>query len=211
MRFSLRSLDKFAPWFRGDIIILQGDDQPPNWLNLSHPRVRVVRHNTYFSDASDNVLPTFNSDAIHVNIHRVPGLNDAFINWCDDFFLGAPVEPSDWFRDGKPVVYFERGVVRGGTSTYEDIKHRRGNKWAAKIHRTKGLIEDRFPEEAAAPSAVLHFVKHAPFPFKTKLLQDMEKIWRAEYDTTMSFRFRDYETVDIPTMHNMYCQVRGVA
>ena len=106
LRYSLRSLDKYAPWFRGDIIILQGEDRPPYWLNLSHPRVRVVNHHQYFLDKS--VLPTFNSDAIHVNIHRVPGLGDHFINWCDDFFLGAPVEPTDWFRDGKPVVYFEK-------------------------------------------------------------------------------------------------------
>jgi hypothetical protein len=146
-----------------------------------------------------------------VNIHRVPGVGDRFINWCDDFFLGAPVEPTDWFRDGKPVVYFEKGTVRGGLPVYEEIRRKKGNRWAAKIHRTRGLVEEHFPTEASSPTAVLHFVKHAPFPFSKKLLQDMEKIWRREYDITMSFRFRDYETVDIPTMHNMYCQVRSNA
>ena len=29
------------------------------------------------------------------------------INWCDDFFLGRDVEPTDWFADGKPVIYEE--------------------------------------------------------------------------------------------------------
>ncbi len=67
----------------------------------------------YFLDKS--VLPTFNSDAIHVNIHRVPGLGEHFINWCDDFFLTAPVEPTDWFKDGKPVVRaWTRAVMRTG-------------------------------------------------------------------------------------------------
>ena len=205
LRYSLRSLDKFAPWFRGDIIILQGDDRPPNWLNLSHPRVRIVNHPSYFQDTS--VLPTFNSDAIHVNIHRVPGLGERFINWCDDFFLGAPVEPSDWFRDGKPVVYFEKGVVHGGMPRYEELKAKRGNKWAAKIHHTKGLVEERFPDVAALPDKVLHFVKHAPFPFSKLHLENMAAIWAEEYQTTARFKFRDYETVDVPTMHNMYCQV----
>lgn len=205
MRYSLRSLDKFAPWFRGDIIVLQGDDKPPNWLNLSHPRVKVVNHHQYFLDKS--VLPTFNSDAIHVNIHRVPGVGERFINWCDDFFLGAPVEPTDWFKDGKPVVYFEKGTVRGGLSVYESLKKKRGNKWAAKIHRTRGLVEQEFPDKATDSKAVLHFVKHAPFPMSLPILKEMAATWPQEYATTAKFKFRDYETVDIPTLHNMYCQM----
>ncbi len=92
----MRSLDKFAPWFRGNIIILQGDDAPPNWLNLSHPRVRVVNHHQYFKDKS--VLPTFNSDAIHVNIHRVPGVGERFINWCVPFRCGERRDAGDACR-----------------------------------------------------------------------------------------------------------------
>jgi hypothetical protein len=80
-------------------------DKPPRWLNVSHPRVRIVRHADFFHNVDKGFLPTFNSDAIHVNIHRIPGLGDHFINWCDDFFLGAPVQPSDWFTpNGDPVV-----------------------------------------------------------------------------------------------------------
>ncbi len=86
LRFSLRSLDKYAPWFQGNIYILQGDDKPPNWLNLSHPRIRVVNSRSYFKDKT--VLPTFNSDAIHANFHLVPGLQKNFIYWSDDIFLG---------------------------------------------------------------------------------------------------------------------------
>ena len=65
------------PWFRGDIIVLLGDEAPPVWLNVSHPRVRVVRHRSYFRNADE--LPTFNSDAIFANIHRVPGVGPFFI------------------------------------------------------------------------------------------------------------------------------------
>ena len=65
------------PWFRGDIIVLLGDEAPPVWLNVSHPRVRVVRHRSYFRNPDE--LPTFNSDAIFANIHRVPGVGPFFI------------------------------------------------------------------------------------------------------------------------------------
>jgi hypothetical protein len=103
-------------------------------------------------------------------------------------------------------VYFEPGIVRGGLATYESIRSKKGNKWAAKIHRTRGLLETHFPNVNDG-NAVLHFVKHAPFSMSRTLLEQMAMIWPTEYRVTADLKFRDYETVDIPTMHNMYCQV----
>jgi hypothetical protein len=40
--YSLRSLDKFAPWIRKVYIVTNG--QVPNWLNMSHPRVQIITH-----------------------------------------------------------------------------------------------------------------------------------------------------------------------
>jgi hypothetical protein len=206
LRFSLRSLDKYAPWFKGDVIILQGDDKPPYWLNLSHPRVKVVNHPTYFLDPS--VLPTFSSDAIHVNIHRVPPVQESpiLINWCDDFFLGRPVSPEDWVRDGKPVIYFEGNTVRGARPEYDKVRSQGGNKWLAKIYQTRAVIEERFPDEARRIKK--NFVKHAPFPMSLQMLREMADVFKAEYNRTARSRFRTYDTVDVPTLHNYYCQVR---
>ncbi len=38
----------------------------------------------------------------------------------------------------------------------------------------------RFPERAADPRAVLHFVKHAPFPMSRAILQEMAATWPSE-------------------------------
>ena len=67
----------FVPWFCGDVIVVLGEEAPPYWLNVSHPRIRIVRHRTIFLNPDD--LPTFNSDAIFANIHRVPGVGPFFI------------------------------------------------------------------------------------------------------------------------------------
>ena len=87
----------------------------------------------------------------------------------DDFFFGAPVEPSDWFRDGKPVVYFEKWAVRGGVTEYEQVKLARKGIFDAKILHSAGLITTLFPR-AASSGAVLHYVKHAPFVFSKQVL-----------------------------------------
>lgn len=42
LRYSLRSLEQYAPWVRHIFIVTNG--QIPYWLNLDNPRVTVVTH-----------------------------------------------------------------------------------------------------------------------------------------------------------------------
>lgn len=93
LRFSLRSLDKYAPWVRHIYIVT--DNQVPSWLDLSHPRLTVVPHTDIFPNRSH--LPTFSSPAIESHLHRIPGLSKQFVYFNDDVMLGAPVWPSDFY------------------------------------------------------------------------------------------------------------------
>lgn len=68
--------------------------QVPSWLNASHPGVSVVTHAQIFRRRAD--LPTFSSNAIEANLHRIPGLAARWIYFNDDVFLAQPVFPSDW-------------------------------------------------------------------------------------------------------------------
>lgn len=51
-------------------------------------------HSEIFENPND--LPTFNSQAIELNINRIPGLSDKFIFMNDDFFFGEPVTKEDF-------------------------------------------------------------------------------------------------------------------
>jgi len=55
LQYSLRSIEKFAPWVRNVYIVTNG--QVPNWLNLQHPRLFVITHEQIFLNKSH--LPTF--------------------------------------------------------------------------------------------------------------------------------------------------------
>lgn len=46
LRFSLRSIEKFAPWVRHIYIVTNG--QIPYWLNLSHPKISIIKHVSFF-------------------------------------------------------------------------------------------------------------------------------------------------------------------
>lgn len=46
LRYSLRSVERHAPWVRHIFIVTNG--QIPSWLNLDNPRVTVVTHQVQF-------------------------------------------------------------------------------------------------------------------------------------------------------------------
>ena len=53
--YSLRSLEKFAPWIRNVYLVTNG--QVPSWIDVSHPRLKIITHDMIFPNTSH--LPTF--------------------------------------------------------------------------------------------------------------------------------------------------------
>ncbi|XP_074554859.1 N-acetylglucosamine-1-phosphotransferase subunits alpha/beta [Halichoeres trimaculatus] len=97
LRYSLRSVEKHAPWVRHIFIVTNG--QIPSWLNLDNPRVTVITHQDIFQNHSH--LPTFSSPAIETHIHRIPGLSQKFIYLNDDVMFGKEVWPDDFYSHSK--------------------------------------------------------------------------------------------------------------
>ncbi|MDI6400569.1 stealth family protein [Balneolaceae bacterium ANBcel3] len=100
----LQSIHKYAPWVRK--IHLITDDQVPSFLTPEMQkklRISIVDHTTLF-ESYEQVLPTFNARTIETALWRIPDLAPSFIYFNDDFFLVQPVEPHDFFKEGKPVL-----------------------------------------------------------------------------------------------------------
>ena len=59
LKYSLRSVAKYAPWINHIFIITNG--QIPTWLDTNHPKITIVNHKEIMPKEA---LPTFNSEAI---------------------------------------------------------------------------------------------------------------------------------------------------
>ncbi|XP_012280887.2 N-acetylglucosamine-1-phosphotransferase subunits alpha/beta-like, partial [Orussus abietinus] len=102
LRYSLRSIEMYAPWVRHVYIVTNG--QIPNWLDMDNPRMTLITHDDIFLDPAD--LPTFSSPAIESHIHRIPGLSDKFLYFNDDVMLGAEIWPEDFITQaGGQKIY----------------------------------------------------------------------------------------------------------
>lgn len=55
--------------------------QKPERLNENHPKLVLMNHKDYIPS---DYLPTFNSQTIKLNLHRIPDLSEKFVLFIDD-------------------------------------------------------------------------------------------------------------------------------
>lgn len=175
LRYALRSIDRHAPWIRRIFIVTNG--QIPTWLDRSHPRIAIVPHDRLFDDRG--CLPTFNSNAIESTIHRIPGLSDDFIYFNDDFFLGRPVELSD-FVDANGA---HRLFVEDARKMPRDMTDRSmiAHSWAF----NNALLDDRIGK-----STNRKMFAHTPQIYNKHVLAEISLVWREHFERTRTNHFR---------------------
>lgn len=104
---SVAATRKFAPWIDRIFVVTAGQTLPPE---LKAWDVVPVTHQQIFARQDD--LPTFNSLAIEVNLHRIPGLSDSYLYLNDDVFFGRPVAAQELLGpSGMGVQYFARSPI----------------------------------------------------------------------------------------------------
>lgn len=96
-KYWFRAVEKYAPWVNNVFFITCG--HLPNWLNLENPKLKFIKHTDFMPQ---EVLPTFNSNAIELYINRIPNLEEKFVYFNDDQFITSPVKSCDFFQEGKP-------------------------------------------------------------------------------------------------------------
>ncbi len=96
LQYWFRAVERFMPWFRNIVFVTYG--HVPTFLNIRHPRLRIVKHSDYIPE---KYLPTFNSNTIEMNFHRISQLAENFILFNDDFLPLQPIEETYYFKNGK--------------------------------------------------------------------------------------------------------------
>lgn len=116
LRYSLRSVETFAPWVRRVHIVTNG--QCPPWLNLENSKVSWVKHEQILPS---EVLPTFNSHVIESALHLIPGLSDHYVYFNDDVLLGAPASPTTFFTENGLAKIFPSNRIVTEESEGEQV------------------------------------------------------------------------------------------
>lgn len=97
LKYLFRSIEKNAPWVNRVHFITNGTI--PSWLNTNNPKINIVKHSDYMPSDS---LPTFNSNAIEIGIHKIKGLEEKFVLFNDDILLLKKTKDTDFFKHNLP-------------------------------------------------------------------------------------------------------------
>lgn len=97
LRYWFRGIETCMPWVNNIFFVTFGHIPP--WLNVDNPKLKIVKHSDFIPK---EYLPTFNSNTILLNLHRIPGLSEHFIYFNDDMFVLKPCKSKVFFKKGLP-------------------------------------------------------------------------------------------------------------
>ena len=109
LRYLLRGIETHLPFVRNVYLVVWDESQVPDWADRT--TLRIVLHKDIIPG---QYLPVFNSTAIEMFLHRIPGLDEEFLYLNDDFFPVRECRPDYFFRDGRAAGSFHRHLFASG-------------------------------------------------------------------------------------------------
>lgn len=216
-RYWFRAVERFAPWVNH--VFLVTDAQVPEWLNIKQDKITVIDH----KDIIDKkYLPVFNSNAIELNLYRIPNLSEQFVYFNDDMFLNRPVKKRDFFnKDGLPKDTAGLNAIQ---PMYDfDYIHTNNMRIINQNFSKKKVMRSQFfkffnPINMELnvytllllfwPKFTRFFDLHYPYSIKKSLMQEVLHNNSEAYIQTMSDRFRSKKDITI-WLVRYYALVRG--
>ena len=103
LQYIFRGIEKFMPWINKVFFVTWG--HLPKWINTNYEKLEIVNHRDYIPK---EYLPTFNSNIIEMNLHRIKNLSEKFILFNDDIFIIKKIKKTYFFENDLPKdMYIE--------------------------------------------------------------------------------------------------------
>ncbi|GAA5920994.1 hypothetical protein JCM1841_003248 [Sporobolomyces salmonicolor] len=191
-RYSVRSITRYMPWHKGEIVLLSKRNHIPDWIDTTNPRFRHVAEEDIIPQEA---LPTFDSNIIESYLHRIPGLSNRFLYLNDDFFLARSTPPDTFFTETGGVKLFRE---------WTDARDRQGDDdWTVSNKYTAQLIEDQY---GTLRDGALRIPAHAPYAFLRNSLRNLHAHPRfgPALKKTLSHHSRSAEDINVHILHAAY-------
>ena len=101
IKYVLRGIDEFIPYVNNVFIVVSNIEQVPDYVDQS--KVKIVLHKDFIPE---KYLPLFNSTAIELFLHKIPGLGEEFVYFNDDMIPISHISYDNFFKDGIPCISF---------------------------------------------------------------------------------------------------------
>ena len=199
LRYSMRSLERHAPWIR-KVFILTCRPQVPAWLDRSNGKVEVIHHDQVMEPAH---LPTFNSLSIVSHVHKIPGLSPDFIYLDDDILFLRPVGTDDFVSpQGRQYIFPDRHWA----PRYASAAEKQGQKpWNLALSASNELLDQMVGAQRRRQ------VNHVPLMINRDLWREMLEHFPEAVARTRGSRFRAEGNIAVEFMYPYFLLAQGKA
>ena len=192
LRYSIRSLKKYLPWFNGTIYIVT-NDQIPKWLNISNNKVKIISHKQIIPKY---INPTFDSSTIECFLDKIPGISEIFLYINDDFFFNNYVHPALFFssKNFYPKIFRSNIETINKTKVDKFIKDNEIHHiYGASVYFTYQIIRKYFDN-----NFTYYHMAHNAYVCYRSLFEPFRLYFKEELKVVYTFRFRcPYKPVTI--------------
>ena len=165
---SLRSIEKYMPWWKGKIYIIS-DNQKPQWIDEN--KIIFVDQNKIIPE---RYLPTFNTHFIQRYIHNIKDIKNNFILFDDDFILNDFTKPEDFIKNELLVNKFNKTILDEKELEKINIKN---NIWKASVFKTINILMKKFKIDFTK-----YYIHHSPYILSVDSIKDCNELFKHDLE-----------------------------
>ena len=164
IKYVLRGIDEFIPYVNNVFIVVSNIEQVPDYIDQS--KVKIVLHKDFIPE---KYLPLFNSTAIELFLHKIPGLGEEFVYFNDDMIPISHISYDDFFKDGIPCISFN-AEQRDKTTAYKHC--------VLSFYEAKNTVEILTDKEIDTKDIELQIPQHSPTSLLKSVCDEASNIER---------------------------------
>ena len=164
LKYVLRGISTYMPYIKNVFLLVSNIEQVPDYVDQS--KVKIVLHKDFIPE---EYLPLFNSTAIELFLHKIPGLGEEFVYFNDDMIPISHISYDDFFKDGIPCISFNT-EQRDKTPSYKHC--------VLSFYEAKNTVEILTGEEIDTKDIELQIPQHSPTPLLKSVCDEASNIER---------------------------------
>lgn len=164
IKYVLRGIDEFIPYVNNVFIVVSNIEQVPDYVDQS--KVKIVLHKDFIPE---EYLPLFNSTAIELFLHKIPGLGEEFVYFNDDMIPISHISYEDFFRNGVPCISFNTEQREQSLSYRHCIMS---------FYEAKNTVEMLTGKNIDEKDIELQIPQHSPTPLLKSVCNDAASLER---------------------------------
>lgn len=175
LKYSICSVLKYLPEVRKIFIVT--DSQIPSFFDGLNSKIEIVDHRDIFPDES--ILPVFNSHSIESVLHNIEGLQEHYLYFNDDVFLGKSMGIGSFYDNKFKIKVFpsKHTFIAFGTASKNDLPVDSAAKNARALLKGEGFM-------------AFNKFKHTPIPQLKSKMFELERLFIKEIVLMRKNKFR---------------------